>query len=107
MKLELTANDPDCRQAAGEYLDELIAAGLAITWKSATNGQEGLAVEWGTSASDPPDDWEDDDPDARENDHGFDRMVEHYLQNVQLLARDSDAARSWLAGRSPRKRKPK
>jgi len=108
MKIELTTADPDCRRAAGQYLDELIASGLAITWQPATDQRGGLSVEWGSSASDPPADREEDDRNGPwQEDHGLDRLVEHYLPTVQLLVRDPDTARSWLASRSPRKRKPK
>jgi len=108
MQIELTAADADCRRAAEEYLDALRAAGLPIAWQAMADLGEGLCVEWATPPSDPSDEWEDDVPDAPgQDDRGLDRLVEHYLPTVRLLLGDLETARSWLAGRSPRKRKPR
>ena len=124
MRAVLSVVDAACLDAVRKYAAELNDAGLPVRIEEVAvddgwTRETAVSIEWGKRRSDPSQqDWEAEDdelengeeavqpPSQRGLDDGQGRLAEHYLRNLQFLARNVEAANTWL-GRTCRARKKK
>jgi hypothetical protein len=112
MHTVLSVVDADCLEAVRRYADVLSASGLPVRLEETAvddgwTQETAVSIEWGPAeqAADQGGFEEDDDlgddegavrpSQAAAPDDGRGRLAEHYLRNMQFLARNAQAARAW------------
>jgi len=122
MHAVLSVIDADCLKAVRRYAETLGEAGLPVRLEETTvddgwTQETAVSIEW-APAGQAADECEVEDDDlgdgddavptsqAAASDDGRGRLAEHYLRNMQFLARNAQAARAWNRQRR-RRRKPR